>query len=184
MPSHPPLSACLLHPTCTWAPHRPPEERSMFGYLIDMARVVYRRCELGEAALGMILGGATLVATNPDPNCPTHTGIRPGCGAIVALLEAASGVKAFSVGKPSPVMLRAARKELGLTTDQTIVIGDTMETDILGGVQLGFKTILVLSGGTSRDDLDRYAYQPDKIVDSVADLDPVQLAREFRVATI
>ena len=64
------------------------------------------------------------------------------------MLEAATGVKAFSVGKPSPVMLRAARKELGLTTDQTIVIGDTMETDILGGVQLGFKTILVLSGGT------------------------------------
>src|SRR5947199_2007393 len=140
--------------------------------------------EMAEAALGMILGGAKLVATNLDPNCPTQTGTRPGCGAVVAMLEAAAGVKAFSVGKPSPVMLRAARKELGLTADQTIVIGDTMETDILGGVQLGFKTILVLSGGTSRDDLDRYAYQPDKIVDSVADLDPVQLAREFRVATI
>ena len=80
--------------------------------------------------------------------------MRPGCGATVAMLEAASGVKAFSVGKPSPVMLRGARKELGLTTDQTVVIGDTMETDILGGVQLGFKTILVLSGGTRRDDLD------------------------------
>lgn len=53
------------------------------------------------------------------------------------MLEAAAGVKAFSVGKPSPVMLRAARKELGLITDQTIIIGDTMETDILGGVQLG-----------------------------------------------
>src|SRR5262249_31218373 len=70
-------------------------------------------------------------------------------------------------------------KELGLTSDETIVIGDTMETDILGGVQLGFKTILVLSGGTSRDDLDRYAYQPDKIVDSVADLDPANVIREF-----
>ena len=79
--------------------------------------------------------------------------MRPGCGAIVAMLETATGVKAFSVGKPSPVMMRAARKELGLTTDQTIMIGDTMETDILGGVQLGFQTILVLSGGTQRDDL-------------------------------
>ena len=59
--------------------------------------------------------------------------MRPGCGAIVAMLETAAGVRAFSVGKPSPVMLRAARKELGLTTDQTVVIGDTMETDILGG---------------------------------------------------
>ena len=109
--------------------------------------------ELVEAALKMILGGAKLVATNLDPNCPTESGLRPGCGATVAMLETASGVKAFSVGKPSPVMLRSARKELGLTTDQTIVIGDTMETDILGGVQLGFRTILVLSGGTSRDDL-------------------------------
>src|SRR5207249_3319470 len=56
--------------------------------------------EMAEAALGMILGGAQLVATNLDPNCPTQTGTRPGCGAIVAMLEAASGVKAFSVGKP------------------------------------------------------------------------------------
>jgi NagD protein len=138
--------------------------------------------ELVEAALKMILKGARLVATNLDPNCPTESGLRPGCGATVAMLETASGIKAFSVGKPSPVMLRSARKELGLTTDQTIVIGDTMETDILGGIQLGFKTILVLSGGTNREDLDRFAYQPHKIVDSVADLDPVKLIREFTTA--
>jgi ribonucleotide monophosphatase NagD (HAD superfamily) len=109
--------------------------------------------EMVEQAVQMILGGAKLVATNLDPTCPTQNGTRPGCGAIVAMLEAAAGVRAFSVGKPSPVMLRAARKELELTTDQTIVIGDTMETDILGGVQLGYKTILVLSGGTSVADL-------------------------------
>src|SRR5262249_3242765 len=119
--------------------------------------------ELVEAALNMIMGGAKLVATNMDPNCPTQAGIRPGCAAIVAMLEAASGVKAFSVGKPSPVMLRAARKELGLAAAQTIVVGDTMETDILGGVQLGYRTVLVLSGGTSREDLGRYAYQPDMV---------------------
>src|SRR3954454_11544884 len=135
--------------------------------------------EMVEAALEMILGGAKLIATNLDPNCPTESGLRPGCGATVAMLEAASGVKAFSVGKPSPVMLRGARKELGLTTDQTVVIGDTMETDILGGVQLGFKTILVLSGGTSREDLDRYAYHPDLVVDSVDELDHDELLRHF-----
>jgi NagD protein len=135
--------------------------------------------EMVEAALGMILGGAKLVATNLDPNCPTQHGMRPGCGAIVALLEVAAGVKAFSVGKPSPVMLRAARKELGLTTDQTVVIGDTMETDILGGVQLGFKTILVLSGGTRRQDLVHYTFRPDRIVDSIADLSPLAIGREL-----
>lgn len=126
--------------------------------------------EMVEQALRMILDGAKLVATNMDPNCPTQHGMRPGCGAVVAMLEAASGVKAFSVGKPSPIMLRAARKELGLSTDETVVIGDTMETDILGGVQLEYKTILVLSGSTSHQDLSKYAYQPDRVVDSLGHL--------------
>jgi NagD protein len=135
--------------------------------------------EMVEDALGMILKGAKLVATNLDPNCPTVDGVRPGCGATVAMLEVAGGVKAFSVGKPSPLMLRAARKEMGLTSDQTVIIGDTMETDILGGVQLGHKTVLVLSGGTRREDLDRYAYRPDKVVDSIADLEHADLVDEF-----
>src|SRR5439155_14721563 len=100
---------------------------------------------------------------------PTEGGVRPGCGAMVAMLEAATGVKAFSVGKPSPVMMRAARKELGLATDETTMIGDTMETDILGGVQLGFHTVLVLSGGTRREDLSRYAYRPEVVVENLAE---------------
>lgn len=127
--------------------------------------------ELVELALRNIMGGAKLIATNLDPNCPTEHGLRPGCGAIVAMLEVAAGVKAFSVGKPSPYMLRAARKELGLTTKETIVIGDTMETDIVGAVQLGFHTVLVLSGGTKSEDLPRYPYQPEIIVPSIGDLD-------------
>jgi NagD protein len=135
--------------------------------------------EMVEAALNMILNGAKLIATNLDPNCPTQTGMRPGCGAIVAMLEAASGLETFSVGKPSPVMMRGARKELGLTADRTIVIGDTMETDILGGVQLGYKTVLVLSGGTRHADLVRYAYRPDKVVDSIGELNHPELIAEL-----
>jgi len=126
--------------------------------------------EMTEAAVRMIDGGAKLIATNPDANCPTADGLRPGCGALVAMLETATGRKAFSVGKPSPVMMRMARMQLGLTTAQTTMIGDTMETDILGGVQLGYRTILVLSGGTHREDLAKFAFRPDLIVDSVADL--------------
>lgn len=127
--------------------------------------------ELVEIAVQMILQGAKLIATNPDPNCPTQNGgMRPGCGALVATLEVATGVKAFSVGKPSPIMMRAARKEIGLMTDQTTMIGDTMETDILGAVQLGFHSVLVLSGGAKREDLSRYAYRPDLIVSSLAEL--------------
>jgi len=125
--------------------------------------------ELVEAAVRMIMDGAKLIATNLDPNCPTQNGLRPGCGAMVAMLELATGVKAFSVGKPSPVMMRAARKELGLATDETIIIGDTMETDILGGVQLGFHTVLVLSGGTRESDLRNYAYRPEIMVGSIGD---------------
>jgi NagD protein len=125
--------------------------------------------ELVESAVRMIMKGAKLIATNLDASCPTQRGLRPGCGAMVAMLETATGVKAFSVGKPSPVMMRAARKELGLTTDETTMIGDTMETDIVGGVQLGYHTVLVLSGGTSRADLERYAYRPEIVVDSLRD---------------
>ena len=126
--------------------------------------------EIIEAAVRMILRGAKLIATNLDPNCPTSQGLRPGCGAIVAMLEAATGLQAFSVGKPSSVMMRAARKELGLSTAETIMIGDTMETDILGGVSMGYRTVLVLSGSTQRTDLTRYAYRPDLVVESIADL--------------
>ena len=131
--------------------------------------------EMMEQAVNLILGGARLIATNLDPNCPTQSGTRPGCGAIVAMLEAATGTKAFSVGKPSPIMMRGARKEIGLSAAQTIMIGDTMETDILGGVQLGYRTILVLSGGTRREDLKRFAYQPDRVIESIADLDHDEL---------
>ncbi len=126
--------------------------------------------EMLERAIDLILGGAKLIGTNLDPNCPTQTGTRPGCGATLAYLETATGKKAFSLGKPSPVMLRMARKELALTTSQTIMIGDTMETDILGGVQMGYRTVLVLSGGTRRSDLQNFAYCPGLVMDSVAEL--------------
>ena len=126
--------------------------------------------EMVETGVRMILAGAKLIATNLDPNCPTQDGLRPGCGAIVAMLETATGIKAFSVGKPSPIMMRAARVELGLRSGETTIIGDTMETDILGGVEMGYRSILVLSGGTSADDLPSYAYRPDLVVDSIAGL--------------
>jgi len=132
--------------------------------------------EMVETAIRMVMNGAKLIATNLDPNCPTQAGLRPGCGAIVAMIETATGRKAFSVGKPSAVMMRAARKELGLDASRTTMIGDTMETDILGGVQLGYRTILVLSGGTQREDLGAFAYRPDMVVDSIADLSAARLA--------
>jgi NagD protein len=138
--------------------------------------------EMLEQAVNFIHEGAKLIATNLDTSCPTPGGIRPGCGATVAMLEAATGVRAFSVGKPSPIMMRAARKELGLSADETTMIGDTMETDILGGVNMGYRTILVLSGGTRQEDLKRYGYQPDLVVNSIADLYTQDFLRESTAA--
>jgi NagD protein len=137
--------------------------------------------ELIETAVRMIDRGAKLIATNLDANCPTQSGLRPGCGAMVAVLESATGVKAFSAGKPSPLMMRAARKELGLSTDEMAIIGDTMETDILGGVQMGYHTVLVLSGGTRREDLAKYAYQPEVVVDSLAEFTEMLAGSAWRM---
>ena len=123
-----------------------------------------------EAGVNMVLKGAKLIATNLDPNCPTVDGTRPGCGALTAMIECATGRKAFSVGKPSPIMIRAARKEMNLTAAETTMIGDTMETDIQGGVNMGYHTVLVLSGGTKRSDLDQFGYQPDMVVESIVEL--------------
>lgn len=126
--------------------------------------------EMIERGVRLVAKGARLIATNLDPSCPTEHGIRPGCGAIVAMIERATGVQAFSVGKPSPVMMREARKELGLESASTIMVGDTMETDILGAVQLGYRSVLVLSGGTRLEDLARFAYQPDLVVGSIGEI--------------
>ena len=126
--------------------------------------------EMMEAVLNLLIGGAKFIATNLDQNCPTSDGMRPGCGALVSMLERASGKKAFSVGKPSPVMMRGARKELSLDAKRTVMIGDTMSTDILGGHQLGYYTILVLSGTTRSEDLATYSYRPDMVVGSIADI--------------
>jgi NagD protein len=136
--------------------------------------------EIVEKAIDFILDGAKLIATNLDPPPRIKGWMKPGTGAIVAMLEEATGKKAFCVGKPSPVMMRAARKELGLETSQTVMIGDTMETDILGGVQMGYRTVLVLTGWTSRDQLSRYAYKPDLVVDSIADINFDTLTGELR----
>lgn len=123
--------------------------------------------EMIERALRLIEKGARLIATNPDATCPTDAGTRPGCGAIVAMLEKATGREAFSVGKPSGVMMRMAQDELGVRSTGTIMVGDTMETDILGGVGMGYRTVLVLSGHTKVEHLHRYAYRPDWIIESV-----------------
>ena len=126
--------------------------------------------EMVQKAVDMILAGAKFVITNRDPSPKKKGWDNLGIAATSAMIEEATGVKAFVVGKPSPVMMRSARKALGLETAQTTIAGDTMDTDIRGGVQMGYKTILVLSGVTKREDLRRFAFKPDMIVESVKDI--------------
>ena len=127
--------------------------------------------EMVNNAVDMILDGAKLIATNLDPSPKKKGWTNLGIKAIVAMLEEATGNQAFSVGKPSPVMMRIARKELGLETANTTIIGDTMDTDILGGTQVGYHTILTLSGVSKREDLKKYAYSPNLVVNRVEELD-------------
>lgn len=126
-----------------------------------------------EKAIDHVISGARLIGTNLDPAPKMKGWMKPGTGAIIKMIEEATGISAFSVGKPSPIMLRNARKELELHSAETIIIGDTMSTDILGGVLMGYSTILTLTGATSEEDLGKYTYQPNYIINSIKDIIPV-----------
>jgi NagD protein len=126
--------------------------------------------EMVQRAVDMILAGAKFITTNRDPSPKKKGWNNLGIAATTAMIEEATGKKAFVIGKPSPVMMRSARKALGLETGYTTVIGDTMDTDIQGGTVMGYKTILVLSGITKREELIHYAFKPDLLVNSVNDV--------------
>ena len=123
-------------------------------------------------AIRLVAGGARFIATNPDPSGPSEEGLVPACGAMAALIEKASGVSPFFVGKPNPLMMRTALNYLGVHSENTVMVGDRMDTDIVAGVQSGMETILVLTGVTRREDVDRYPYRPTRIVESVAEIEP------------
>jgi NagD protein len=123
-------------------------------------------------AIRFLAAGAHFIATNPDPAGPSEAGLEPACGAMAALMQTASGVSPFFIGKPNPLMMRTALNFLDVHSEDTIMVGDRMDTDIIGGVQAGMETILVLSGVTRREDVRRYSYQPTTVVDSVADIMP------------
>ena len=126
--------------------------------------------EMVQRAVDMILSGAKFITTNRDPSPKKPGWNNLGIAATTAMIEEATGRKAFVTGKPSPVMMRSARKYLGLETAETTVVGDTMETDIQGGVQMGYKTILVLSGIAKKEELGNYAFKPDMIAASVDEI--------------
>jgi NagD protein len=124
-------------------------------------------------ATKLVLNGAKLIGTNPDLTGPIEGGqIVPATGALLAPIELATGSKAYYVGKPNPLMMRNALKNLGCRREETAIIGDRMDTDIIAGVEAEITTVLVLSGVTQREDLPKYAYQPNYILNGVGDIVP------------
>jgi len=122
-------------------------------------------------AVRLVNGGARLIATNPDPSGPGEGGTVPACGAIAAFIESATGVPAYFVGKPNALMMRSALRFLGEHSENAIMVGDRMDTDIRVGTEAGLETVLVLTGVTRREMVERFPYQPTRIVESVADLE-------------
>jgi 4-nitrophenyl phosphatase len=112
-------------------------------------------------ATRLIRNGARFIGTNPDKTWPSETEITPGAGAVLAFLEAATDVKPFIVAKPEPVIFQQALARMGSRPEETVMIGDRLETDILGGQRVGMRTILVLSGVSTEADVERMGIRPD-----------------------
>jgi NagD protein len=123
-----------------------------------------------EVAVNLVIKGARLVGTNPDISGPVETGITPSVKALIAPIEIATGKEAYFVGKPNPLMMRIALRKLGVRREDAVVIGDRMDTDIRCGLESEIDTVLVLSGITSRNEIDNYPYRPRYILNGLADL--------------
>ena len=123
-----------------------------------------------ERAVKLVCGGARLIGTNPDLSGPVEGGIVPACGALVAPIELAAKTKAYFVGKPNPLIMRHGLSRLNSRREETAIIGDRMDTDIISGIETEIETILVLSGVTSMADLPMFPYHPKHILEGVFEI--------------
>lgn len=121
-------------------------------------------------AVRLVLGGAKLIGTNTDLTGPTEHGIIPACRALIAPIEAATNKTAYYVGKPNPLMMRTGLQILGVHSEETAIIGDRMDTDIIAGIESGLDPILVLSGVTSRQSMELYPYRPRLVLSGVEEI--------------
>ena len=122
-------------------------------------------------AIRLIMDGAIFVATNPDPTGPSEHGIVPACGSMASLIQTATGKSPFFTGKPNPLMMRAALNYLGVHSENTTMIGDRMDTDIIAGIESGMRAVLVLSGISKIEDIEQYPYRPYRIYNSVDEIE-------------
>ena len=124
-------------------------------------------------AIRLIEAGARFIATNPDPSGPSAEGSLPATGSVAALISRATGVEPYFVGKPNPLMMRSALNRLDAHSESTVMVGDRMDTDIVSGLEAGLRTVLVLTGSTRAEQVERFPYRPTRVVDSMADLMPL-----------
>ena len=123
-----------------------------------------------QKAVELVAKGAKLIGTNPDLSDPAERGIIPATGSLIAPIELTTGSKAYFIGKPNPLMMRTALKILNSRREDTVIIGDRMETDIISGLESEITTALVLSGVTKREDLRKFAFCPNYVLDGVGDI--------------
>jgi len=123
-----------------------------------------------EHAVNLVLKGAKLIGTNPDVSGPVENGIAPSTKALIAPIEMATGKNAYFVGKPNPLMMRIALKKLGCRREETIIIGDRMDTDIISGIESEIDTCLVLSGISNKNTAEQFPYRPHFILSGVGEI--------------
>jgi NagD protein len=121
-------------------------------------------------AIRLIATGARFIATNPDPTGPSPDGPLPATGSVAALISRATGVLPYFVGKPNPLMMRSALNAIDAHSETAAMVGDRMDTDVVSGLEAGMHTVLVLTGSTRRDEVERFPYRPSRVVESIADL--------------
>ena len=127
-----------------------------------------------QKTVTLVLVGAKLIGTNSDLTGPVENGIAPACRALTAPIELATGKSAYFVGKPNPLMMRTGLKLLGCHSGEAAMVGDRMDTDIIAGIETGLDTVLVLSGVTNREDIDRYPFRPQHILSGVGEIPPAK----------
>lgn len=125
-------------------------------------------------AVRLVNKGAKLIGTNSDLTGPTEDGIVPACRAMIAPIEMASGKTAYFVGKPNPLMMRTGLRILGVHSAEAAMIGDRMDTDMVAGIETGLDTVLVLSGVTSKEDINKFPYRPRLVLSGVGDIPPAK----------
>jgi NagD protein len=121
-------------------------------------------------AIRLVENGAKFIATNPDATGPSREGSVPATGAVAALIERATGRSPYFIGKPNPLMMRSALRSLGAHSENTLMIGDRMDTDVRAGLEAGLQTILVLTGISADHTAEEFPYRPTRTINSIADL--------------